>query len=54
MYQYGLDVMVRGQSKPLSSEKTERVFLLLENLIDLLLYFILEQKETNIDMFQIH
>ena len=54
MYQYGLDVMVRGQSKPLSSEKTERVFLLLENLIDLLLYFILEQKETNIDMSQIH
>ena len=53
MYQFALDVMVKGQSKPLSSQKTERIFLLLENLIDLMLTFILEQKETDIDMSSI-
>lgn len=46
MYQFALDIMFRGLQKPLPADKTDRSLALLENLVDLLLTFILTQRET--------
>ena len=47
-FQFSLEVLARGQKEPLPSNKSERHLQLLENLIDLLITFLLENSNDDL------